>query len=431
VKILSEQVLSDKIPDSGILSTYSLKKKLVITGAILLLLVIVGLNIYRVTNKDVVKVSASRVSEQHLVETVPASGKVVAADREIVCSEVTGTVKDIYVQMGDKVAAGQVLMDLYIPNADQKLATARANLASAESTLYQAGSGGQTADLVSAQYALVQTESTYKQDKVALERTQFLFDQGAVAQSDLEKAQASFNSSQAAYDKAQADLQRAQGASPIYLQSLQAAVESARLQLELVEKQTSESLICPRDGQVLSITVEQGDQITDNSPLLTIGSLAALSIQGDVTESESGKIKTGQTVVITGNAFQGEKYQGKITQVGMEVVNKVKNNQNEDTFLPIIVGVESTSLMLPGYNVDLEITTADSQALVVPIEALVEKDEGNSVYLIKDGLARLTPVKTGISDGITMEIKSGLAQDDQVVLNPPAQLQDGSKVRVQ
>ena len=429
---MSEQVSSDKIPKSGILSTYSLKKKLVISGAILIVLIMVGLNIYRVINKDVVQVAASRVSEKHLVESVPASGKIVAADREIVFSEETGTVKGIHVQMGDKVVAGQVLMELYIPNADQKLATARANLASAESTLYQAGSGGQTADVLSAQFAFVQAENTYKQDKTALERTQVLFQEGAVAQADLEKAQTSFNSSQAAYEKAQADLHRAQGAAPIYLQSLQAAVESARLQLELVEKQTArQGLLCTRDGQVLSITVKQGDQISENSQLLTIGSLAALSIQGDVTESESGKIKAGQTVVITGNAFQGEKYQGKVTQVGMEVVNKTKKNQEEDTFLPIIVEVEGTSLLLPGYNVDLEITTADSQALVIPIEALVEKDEGNSVYLIKDGLAHLTTVKTGISDGITIEITAGLAKDEQVVLNPPAQLQDGSKVRVQ
>ncbi len=429
---MSGQVLANSISDSAIPSKYSLKKKLLIGGVTLLVLIMVGLNIYRVINKDVVKVSASRVSEQHLVETVPASGKVSAADREVVFSEVTGIVKEIHVQMGDKVVAGQVLMDLYVPNADQRLATARANLAAAESALYQAGSSGQTTELISAQTAFVQVENNYKQAKTNLERIQILFQAGAVAQADLEKAQADFDNSQAAYDKSQADLQRAQAAAPLYLQSLQANVESARLQFELVEKQTArQGLICTRDGQVLSIAVKQGDQITENSPLLTIGSLAALSIQGDVTESESGKIKAGQPVVITGNAFQGEKYQGKVTQVGMEVINKTKINQDEDTFLPIIVDVEGGSLLLPGYNVDLEITTADSQALVIPIEALVEKDEGSSVYVIQDGLARLTLVKTGISDGITIEIEAGLAKDDQVVINPPAQLEDGSKVRVQ
>ncbi|HWP95512.1 MAG TPA: efflux RND transporter periplasmic adaptor subunit [Syntrophomonadaceae bacterium] len=432
---MSEEASSDLVKDTGkaLKKPYSLKKKLLIGGAILLVLSMIGFNIYRVKNKDVVQVSASKVVEKHLVEKVPASGNVVAVDREIIFSEVSGTVKAIHVQMGDKVTTGQVLMDLYIPNADQKLAEARATLASAESSLYQARSGGKTADLVSAQSSFTQAESTYKQDKDALERNQILFQQGAVAQADLDKVQADFDTSQAAYNKAQADLQRAQDAAPVYLQSLEAAVESARLQLELVEKQTArQGLLCTHDGQILSITVKPGDQINESSPLLTIGNLQQMSIQADVPESEAGKIRVGEVVAITGNAFQGETYQGKVAQVGLEVLNKTKKNENEDTFLPVTVGVEQQAThLLPGYNVDLEITTADSQALVVPIEALVEKDEGDSVWVIKDGLAHLIPVKTGISDGITMEIKEGAAKDDQVVLNPPAQLKEGSKVRVQ
>lgn len=411
---------------------YPLKKKLLIGSIILLVLIITGFNIYRIRNKDVVVVSAGRVTEQHLTEKIPASGIVAADDKEVVYSEVSGTVKGIHVQMGDRVTAGQVLMELDIPNAEQKLAEARSALASAESALYQARSGDKTSDQVAAEYAFSQAESTYNTDKTNLERQQALFAAGAISQSDFDKAQADFNTSEAAYKKAQADLLRCQQAAPFYLQSLEASVESARAQLQTVERQTAQQgLICLRDGQVLSISVKTGDQINANDPLITIGTLENLTIQADVPESEAGKIKVGQAVSISGNAFLDETYQGRITQAGLEVLNKVKQNQDEDTFLPVIVEVDNAPLLLPGYNVDLEITVADSQALVVPIEALVEKDEGKSVWVVKDGLARLTPVKSGISDGITIEIKSGVAQDDQVVLNPPAQLQDGSKVRVQ
>ena len=431
---MSKQVSSNSIPEAGqrTKAPFSLKKKLLIGGVILLVLIMVGFNIYRIKNKDVVEVSAARVTDQHLVEKIPASGNVAANDKEIINSEVSGTVKGIRVQMGDKVTAGQVLMDLHIPNAEQKLATARAALASAESALYQVRSGGKTSDLAAAEFALSQAESTYNNDKVALQRKQTLFAAGAISKSDLEQAQTDFDTSESAYKKAQADLLRNQEAAPFYLRSLEAAVESAQAQMQTVERQTAQQgLICQRDGQVLSISVKPGDQIAENVPLLTIGTLQKLTIQADVPESEAGKIKVGQVVSISGNAFLDEIYQGKITQVGLEVLNKTKKNQDEDTFLPVIVGVENAPRLLPGYNVDLEITVADTQSLVVPIEALVEKDEGNSVWVIKDGLAKLTPVKTGISDGITMEIKSGVAQDDQVVLNPPAQLQDGSKVRVQ
>jgi len=410
-------------------SPRSTKKRFLIAGVILLVLLVVSLNIYRIMNKDVVKVSVATVSQQHLVEKVPAAGKVVAADREMILSEVTGTVKAIHVQMGDKVGAGQVLMDIHVPNAEQRLATARANLAAAESNLQQAGAGGQSAEVLAAQYARAQAQNIHEQNQATLERTRSLFQQGAVAQTDLERVEASFRDSQAADDKAQADLRRAQESGPLQLRSLQAAAEAARLQLQLVQKQTAPGLVCPRTGQVLSIVVQAGDQITEGTPLLAIGSLGALSIQADVTESESAKIRAGQAVSISGNAFQDETYLGRVTQVGMEVISKVKTGQ-EDTFLPVIVAVEGDSLLMPGYNVDLDIITADSQALVIPIEALIEKEEGPSVWVITDGLAHLIPVKTGISDGMTIEIRSGLAQDDQVVINPPAQLQEGSKVRI-
>lgn len=431
---MSDQMSSDPAPETGkkARAPFTLKKKLLIGGAVLLVLIIIGFNIYRIRNKDVVQVAAARVTEKHLVENVPASGNVVAEDKETIYSEVSGTVEDIRVHMGDKVRAGQILMDLNIPNAEQKLAEARASLASAESTLYQARSGGKTSDLVAAESILEQAESTYKRDKDTLERKQSLLEAGAVSQSELDQAQSDYDGSKAAYEKARADLQRCQEAAPVYLESLAAGVESARAQLQTVERQNAQQgLLCTRDGQVLSISVKAGDQIRENDVLLTIGFLNNLTIHADVPESEAGKIKPGQKVAISGNAFQDEKYPGRITQVGLEVVNKTKKNEDEDTFLPVIVEVKNAPRLLPGYNVDLEITTADIQARVVPIEALVEKDEGDSVYIIKNGVARLTPVKTGISDGITMQIKNGVAKDDQVVLNPSAQLHDGSKVRVQ
>lgn len=426
-----KQGTAGPVPTGGMRTPSSLKKKILIAGVVIFVLIVSGINIYRVANQGVVRVSAARVSEEHLAEKVPASGIVEAADREIVYSEVFGTVKNIRVQMGEKVTAGQVLMDLYIPNAALKLAQAQANLASARSALSQARSGARTAEVVAAQYALNQAENTYTQDQNTLERTKALFEQGAAAQVELEKAQADFERSEAAYTKAQADLQRAKDTAPLYLQSLEAAVETARLQLEAVEKQLAgEALRSPRDGQILSIAVKPGDQISENSRLLTIGSLSALNIHADVPESEATKIKVGQEVVISGNAFQGEKHKGQVTQVGMEFVNKLRNNQ-QDTVLPVVVRVEGTAGLLSGANVDLEITTADHQGLVIPIEALIEEDEGQSVYLIEDGLARRVEVKTGISDGLTIEITSGPAKDDQVVLSPPDKLQDGSKVRVQ
>ncbi|WP_242823021.1 efflux RND transporter periplasmic adaptor subunit [Syntrophobotulus glycolicus] len=428
-------MLNQKISDLGtgkeMKTSRSLKKKILVIGLILLVLLIVGLNVYRFYYKDVIPVAVSPVSEKNLVEKVPASGNVVAADREIVYSQASGTVENIHVKMGQKVTAGQALLDIDIIDAEQKLAEARAKLAAANLAFSQARSGDQTTALISARSALTEAENTYKQDKDHLERTRILVEQGAVAQVDLDKAQADLNNSQAAYDQAQANFRQAEQNAPLQLQSLQANVESAGLQLEAIEKQVAgRNLLSPCDGYVLSIAVNTGDQIDDKTQLLTIGNVAKLNIEADIPESGVGKIKNGQAVSISCNAFPEEKFQGKVTQVGLEMVTKTKNNQ-QDTFLPVMVEVEGDSRLLPGFKTDLEIVTADIQTLVVPIEALVEKNEGKSLFVLKEGIAHLTVVKTGINDGVTVEILSGVNKDEQVILNPSAKVQDGSKVRVQ
>ncbi len=406
-----------------------IKKILIICGIALLATVVVGMKIYNSTQKDVVRVGMARVSQKQLVEKVPADGKVIATDKEVLLSEANAMIKAVHVRLGEQVKAGQVLVELYVPNGQENLAKARSDLSKAESDLTRAQSGGKSAELVDVKAALREAENTLKLDDDALKRSQSLYEQGALARAELDKAQSDYNTSEAKFAKAQADYRRVQDAAPQDLQSLEAAVESARIHQKSAERQASgQGLVSPKDGQILSISVSPGDVIAEHAAILTISNLTKLEIHGDVPETESSKIKVGQKVQITGNAFSNTKYQGKVVQVGMELISKNQSQNNED-YLPIVVEVESPGVLLPGYNVDLDITTAEEDALVIPVEALVEHDEGNGVWLVKDGIAHLVPVKTGISDGLTIQIKSGIEIDNQVIASPPPDLTDGKKVR--
>ncbi len=405
-------------------------RKILICSIALLVITVVGIKIHNSNQKDVVRVNMIRVSQKQLVETVPAEGKVIATDKEVLFSEASGMVKAVHVRLGEQVKAGQVLVELYVPDAQENLAQAQADLSKAESDLTKARSGGKSADMVDAEATLHEAESAFKLDNYTLKRAQALYEHGALAQAELDKAQSDFNTSEASLKQAQSDYKRTQDAAPQYLQSLEAAVESARIHLESAERQASgHGLVSRQDGQILSISVNPGDVIAEHAAILTISNLTKLEIHGDVPETESSKIKVGQKVQITGNAFSDTKYQGKVLQVGMELISKTQS-QNSGDYLPIVVEVKSSGVLLPGYNVDLDITTAEENALVIPVEALVEQDEGNSVWLVKDGIAHLVPVKTGISDGLTIQIKSGVDIDNQVITSPPPDLTDGKKVRV-
>ena len=82
------------------------------------------------------------------------------------------------------------------------------------------------------------------------------------------------------------------------------------------------------------------------------------------------------------------------------------------------------------FRSDLRITTvAEKLRLTVPHEAVVKRKGRDHVYLVKDGQARLTPVKTGIQGDLVMEILEGVKKGQQVILNPPEKLKDGQLVK--
>lgn len=406
-------------------------KPFIMGGAVILVAVMVTANIYRINHKDVVAVTVVKVAEKHMVETVPASGTVVANDKKVLFTKNAGCVTKVNTSLGAQVKTGQVLLEMDIPGVEQKLVQAQSDLANSESALYHARVGGQSKEYVEAQATLEQARTHYENDQKSVQRDQVLFQQGAISQASLDADQVTLATSQAAYKKAQANLQSVKDAQLVYLQSLEAAVAAAQAKLQEMQRQADQQqMVAPQDGMVLSIAVKPGDVVATNTALLSIAGMNDLSIQANVPEAEAGKIRIGQEATICGNAFSQDTYHGKVTQVGLETVNKVIQQQAENSYLPIVVQPGEPAPLLPGYRIDLEITTEEADVLVVPAEALVQQGKSSSIYVIKEGNAYLIPVKTGANDGISVEIKNGVSENDQVVITPPAILADGTRVHI-
>ena len=212
------------------------KRNLIIVG-VLLLIAVVGINVYRVQNKDVVKVKTASVTEQKLVQTVLASGKVVATDKKVIYSQVTGTVKKIHVKMGQEVQPGQLLMELDIPDGPQRLAQARAALAKAESDLAKAGASEKSLELIDAESTYSEAEASYRLAQDRLKRNQVLYQEGAISLESLQEIESQFASAESRFRKAEAALKVAQAGASAALMGLQAAVDSAAASLALLECQ--------------------------------------------------------------------------------------------------------------------------------------------------------------------------------------------------
>lgn len=426
-------VLENQIESAAVKQSFFTKKKLIVIGAILFIGLVVCLNIYRANSEEVVSVKTAEVKQAKLIQTVLASGKVAAADREVLYSQVTGSVKKINVKLGQKVIAGQVLMELNIPDAEHRLLQAQSEQASARAALAKAKANGtQTLELLQARADYQSAENEYKKSSDRLIRVQSLCDQGAATIEELENAKSDVDSKEAVLRRARAGLNSAEQGASASLTSLQAALDAAQANSKLVEKQTAQKgLTVDKSGQVMSIAVSTGDVITINTPLITIGDLSNLQVKADITEADAAKIKIGQKVVITPTALPDQKYHGTVKELGLEAVNKSKSSGGETTAVPVVIVVEKGTVLRPGYNTDLEITTAvDKKALVIPFEAMIEKNGSTCVYVIRNERAYLQKIKTGLDDNLKVQVKSGLKKGDKVVLNPPADLKDKVKVSV-
>ncbi|MGE5417247.1 MAG: HlyD family secretion protein, partial [Acidobacteriota bacterium] len=363
------------------------KRNLIIIGVVTLIAAVVGLNIYRSGQKDVVSVKTTVVKQRKLVEKVPASGKVFTSQKEVIYSQVTGTVKKVNVKLGDSVKPGQVLMELDIPDAQQRLYQAKSSLAVAESALIKAKATGKSLDLIEAESAFRLAESNYRLAKDGLDRTRLLYKEGAVSRAEMDSTQADFNYKQDQYDKARASLKAARASADISLQAIEASYEGAKASLALVQRQTAQSGISAAiAGKVMSIGVENGDLVNMNTSLITVGNVDDLQVKADVTEADAAKIAMGQKVEITAGALPDEIYHGTVSEIGMEAVSKVKN-QSETTGVPVVIAINDKTLLRPGYNVDLEVTTVTvKKALVVPFDAVVDRKGKPHVFVIEKGV---------------------------------------------
>jgi len=407
----------------------NLKKALIITGIIVLIAAIVGLNLFNSNKKTGIQVKTATVEEKKMVETVLASGRVYAPEREVVYSQVSGWVKAIRVKLGQSVKAGQVLLELEIPEADQRLKQAQASFNDSQAALAKAMVGGESLDMIEAEAMFKKAEDDYKLYQEKHERNKALFEAGAISREQWETSQADLNQKEIDYRRSRAQLEAVRNSNEAKLAALQATVDYNREALRVAQVHAEQKqLKSPLDGKVMALVVQRGDKVNPYDALATVGNTDLLKVKADIAEADANKIKPGQKVSLNASAIPAQKYSGTITELGLEALIKQKN-QGETSSIPVIVTLPRNTGLRPGYNVELRITTrVNAHAIVVPFEALVEKKGYTWVYVIRNGKAYQQKVETGISDYSNIEVKSGLKKGDRVVLNPPPGLKNGSEV---
>lgn len=322
-----------------------------------------------------------KVALKTLQNSVTATGTIEAVTSVTVGTQVSGIVNKLYVDYNSQVKKGQVIAELDKTNLLSELNTAKANLASAQSSLnYQAAN---------------------------MERYKTLYKKGLVSADEYENALLTYRQAKEQVASSRENVQRAQT-------NLGYA-----------------TITSPIDGTVISKSVEEGQTVAAsfNTPeLFTIAKdLTNMQVVANVDEADIGNVKEGDRVTFTVDAYPDDTFEGTVKQVRLEATT----TNNVVTYEVVISAPNADLKLKPGLTANITIYTQERSGVLAvankalrftPTKETVGKDmkivdcKGkNKVWTLNGNTLTAHPVTIGQSDGINTEITKGLKQGDKIV----------------
>jgi len=415
------------------------KKKLILIGsAAVVLAVLVLLNI-RSSRGKATEVQVTAVARKDISKVITASGEIQPKRRVNVSARSMGKVTRLAVREGERVKAGQFLLEIdpepYESAVDQLQAAVRG-----------------------AQASLEMEKTSLAKARDDHERAVKLHEGGYMSDTE-------FKSALSTYEVAEA---RARAANENLVQS-EANLRRAHHDLKEVR------ITAEMSGIITALNVEEGESAivgTMNNPgtvLLTIADLSEIEAEVRVDETEVVVVKVGQPARVRLDAQPDTTFRGVVTEVGNSAIRSAAGMGQESVDFKVVIAItDSLPNLRPGLSASVDITVAEEkQVLAVPIQSLTVRDparlasaksqrrgkdetaadtavvdttkaEGaprdiEGVFVVKDGVANFRPVRVGIAGQSHFVVLSGLAQGDDVVSGPfkvISDLDDGERVKV-
>jgi len=403
-----------------------MKKRTLIGGAIVLLAVGAAVFYSRFSNSIEVDVyEAKRGSIEEYVTSVSA-GTVKARMESTLSAEVGGRVTAVRVGEGDRVGAGQILAVLADPELDRRIDSARSDVLTARENLRGAEARREEAERKFLAES-ARAGNNLRKAKEDHARAAELFRGGFLSRSDMEQAETRLANAEEEARIAAAG-ESAVRAADREIDSLRSRVASALAgETGLVDRKAKLTIAAPFGGVVIRKTVEVGETKAPGAPLFVLADPTDIYIEAPIDESESAKIRVGQATKLFPDAYLGETFSGKVSEIKPVVeISKEVSRANTIRVLP----VSPPKPLRLGMSVDVEVRTGGKDnVLLAPSAAVMEREGRKFVFAVEDGKAVRKDVATGISNWEWTEILSGIAEGDRVVtsleiknLNPGARV---------
>ncbi|MBQ2811362.1 MAG: efflux RND transporter periplasmic adaptor subunit [Alphaproteobacteria bacterium] len=370
---------------------------------IITVVVVCALGIYFLRAKnEKVEFVTSKLAQGKISQTVTASGVINPLSTVIIGTQVSGTIKEIYVDFNSEVKQNQLLA-LIDPDVFEAV------VAQKQAAL----------EIAKAQVNVQENDIVYY--KKTLDRILKLKNAKYSTEKELESAQRDYDNA-----VAQLKLQQAQ------VKQAQASLDSAETELKYTK------ITSPVDGIVISKSVEVGQTVAASFSTPELFSVAEdltkMEIEASVVEADIAKVKVGQTVRFSVDSFPDETFLGTVKQVR----NQAVTTSNVVTY-SVIIGIDNSDMLLkPGMTANVEIVTAQKEdAFVVPNAALRfyldenQRYKEKGVWVLKNGVPERIVIKEGISDDNNTEVISDkLKLGDEIIVSKKMNSDDAKNTRL-
>ena len=381
----------------------------VLLWVIFLTVLVVAVIIGHFFSHDEVEVRAAAVNHQNLISSVSTNGKVEPIEEFPAYAPAPGVVAKIYVEVGQKVKAGELLVKMDDSDAAARVAASKATLENAQVGLQDLTHGGtqEERNNVAGDLARAQLQQqTAAKDLAALKELQ---QKGAASPSEIASAEErlqTLNSSVKSLQTRSTDRYSASDRSRSEAQLADAKAALAAAQ----SSYANENIRSKISGTVYSIPVSQYDYVPAGENLMDVADLNRIQIRAYFDEPSIGVLAAGQAVAITWDAKPNQTWHGHVSRAPTTVITYGTRNVGEC----LITVDDARGDLLPNTNVTVTVTTSQRfNVLSIPREAL-HTDGGDYVYRIADGKLIRTPVQVGVVNLVRAEIAKGLTDKDTV-----------------
>jgi RND family efflux transporter MFP subunit len=377
------------------------------------------------TEPAVVEVTTAAAIKRELPRFFEATGSLAGDEQTDVAPQTAGKVVAVGVDIGSYVKRGAMLvrlddaeLKLRVDQAAAQVEQAKANVRQAEEKIGlrsgQAFDPNKVAEVSAARVALDLAEKNLK-------RAEKLIESGDVSRQFYDEQRARRDQLKEQYDVALAQARQNFAGVDV----ARTNVANAQAALALARKNLSYAVIpAPIDGFVTERTADLGEYVSPQQKVVTIVKTNPLRIRIDIPEQAIPEVKVGQSVSITTSAWPDKNFAGRVARIAPNVSATSRT-------LTVEAEIENSGNALkPGQFATVRmLQERAAPAVLIPARAVVTEAGVSRVFVIKDGHAEQRLVQTGQTEGDLIEIRQGVAADEQVATSNLEQLTDGIAVK--